>query len=212
MPLLREWNISLKNLLVLDIGCAEGGVLFALADEGAAGLGLEIIPSRLDFALRFAEPHHLEKISFVAADFFISPFRNHTLKPGLIILRDVIEHLPNGQIVMEKLRDIMTLETKLLVTFPPFYAPFGGHQQMLKSFLRFVPYFHILPKPLWNIFRRYISRFDGNPNFLSEMEKLRSHRTSIYNFKNLIKKHHLRIVKNVSISAAQVINFVLAGR
>ena len=195
IPLLREWGMSLANLLVVDIGCAEGGILCALADEGASGLGLEIIPSRLEFAIRFAQPNHREKISFITADFFFSPINSTAPKPDLILLRDVIEHLPPRHTVMEKLQQMMAPASKLMITFPPFYAPFGGHQQMLKGFLRMIPYFHAAPKPIWGFFRWYISRFDGNPKFLGEMEKLRNHRISIHNFRKLAKSHHFRIIK-----------------
>jgi hypothetical protein len=83
--------------------------------------------------------------------------------------------------------------SKLFITFPPFYAPFGGHQQMLTSWLRRLPYFHAAPEPLWKILRWWIRRYDGNPNFITEMEKLRCHRIHLGGFRKMIRASGLRI-------------------
>jgi len=194
VPLLKEWQIPIADSYVLDIGCAEGGVLCALAEEGACSLGFDIIPSRLFFAVQFAQPLHLQKVKFIAADFFMSPIKKGALTFDLILLRDVIEHLADKNKVMEILTEIAADKTKFFITFPPFYAPFGGHQQMLKRFLRFVPYFHALPTPIWAMFRWWIKRFDGNPNFVKEMDKLRAHRTSIGGFRKLVKRLGYKII------------------
>ena len=137
VPILKEWQIPIVDLFVLDIGCAEGGVLCALADEDARSLGFD-----------------------------------------KQITKDMEE----------------SNQTKLFITFPPFYAPFGGHQQLLKSVLRFVPYFHAMPTPIWAVFRWWIKHFDGNANFVKEMDKLRMHRTTIRGFRKLAKQHGYKII------------------
>jgi len=176
---------------VLDIGCAEGGGLCALVDAGARGLGLEISPSRLFIARRLADSRPRSQIQFLVADFHAVPIRFETYQPDLILLRDVMEHLPDQQQVMARLRAIMTLGCRLLITFPPFYSPFGGHQQMLHSWLRRLPYFHILPPPFWPLFRWLIRHFDDNAAFLPEMEKLRRHRITIRRCLRLAQVHGL---------------------
>jgi SAM-dependent methyltransferase len=195
LPLLKEWGLSFQGTRVLDIGCGEGGLLCALAEAGAKGLGIEISPHRLAVARQAAPAALRQRLQFVAADFFAPPFAENQRPPDLIILRDVFEHLPNKPLAIEKLKDLLAPGAKLFITFPPFYAPFGGHQQMLKSFLRRTPYFHSAPEFLWKGIRGWIQRFDGNPKFLDEMEKLRRHRVSIGGFRKMIRASGLRICR-----------------
>ncbi len=193
IPILEQWGIRFRDLLVFDIGCAEGGVLCAMTEAGARAVGLEISPSRLAIAMHLAQTGHRPRIHFVAADFFHSPIIWNHRQPDLIILRDVFEHLTNKPLVVQRLKECMHANTKLFITFPPFYAPFGGHQQMLKSWLRRLPYFHAAPGLLWKMFRWWIRRFDGNPDFLTEMENLRRNRITITLFRKLIRANGLKI-------------------
>lgn len=195
LPLLREWGLSFQGARVLDIGCGEGGLLCALAEAGARGLGLEINPSRLAIARQLAPIKQPPRIDFVAADFFYPPLAPNHRPVDLIILRDVFEHLPDKPLAVQKLKALLAPGAKLFITFPPFYAPFGGHQQMLKSFLRRMPYFHAAPEFLWKGIRGWIQRFDGNPKFLDEMEKLRRYRISIGGFRKMIRAAGLCICR-----------------
>ena len=193
VKILTDSGINLQNTLVLDIGCAEGGMLCAFADEGAQGIGLEISPSRTFLAARFAYPERKQKINFVIGDFLLPPFNINSLKPDLVVLRDVIEHLPDKIMAVQKIQKMMKPHSRLLMTFPPFYSPFGGHQQMLGGFLKRVPYFHILPSFFWKLIKWYITKFDSNPRFIREMEKLRYHHLSICHFKQLMKQNQFEI-------------------
>ncbi len=193
-PLLQEWRISLSGKKVLDIGCAEAGVLCAFMEAGASCTGIEISINRLLTGKALAEQKHLAGLQFIAADFFSEPLKPNENPFYLITLRDVYEHLPEKQRVLTKLRSLMGAETKLLITFPPFYSPFGGHQQLLQSKLKFLPYFHILPPPLWGLFRFFIARFDKNAGCLKEIEKLRNYRTTIHSFLKNAGLHGLNIV------------------
>jgi 2-polyprenyl-3-methyl-5-hydroxy-6-metoxy-1,4-benzoquinol methylase len=198
IPLLSEWGVPFVDTKVMDIGCAEGGILCAFADIGVKGLGLEISNDRLTFAQETIQnhQHRLDKVHYIIADFFHLPIKKDHSAFDIILLRDVLEHLIDKKQVMATLAPLMGKNTFLFITFPPFYAPFGGHQQMLKSWLRRLPYFHTLPFPFWNIFRWYIKRFDANPKFLKEMEKIRRHRITIQTFIKLVNSHGYQIQKN----------------
>lgn len=195
VPLLKQWGISFQAMRVLDIGCGEGGVLCAMVEAGARGVGLEISPPRLVIARQLTPNACCGRVQFVAANFFQPPFGEKLVLPDLIILRDVFEHLPEKWLAVEKLKGLMGRGTKVFITFPPFYAPFGGHQQMLKSFLRRTPYFHTAPEFLWKGIRSWIRKFDGNPNLLDEMETLRQHRISIAGFRKMVRANGLRICR-----------------
>ena len=46
----------------------------------------------------------------------------------------------------------MKKEGEMLVTFPPYFSPFGLHQQVLmQSFLRKIPYLSLLPENILNL-------------------------------------------------------------
>jgi SAM-dependent methyltransferase len=191
LPLLTEWKVPSQDARMLDIGCAEAGILAAWAEAGGFGLGLELSPSRLMFARRFAKPLHSARVQFIAADFFHMPVKTDLQNFDLVLLRDVFEHLPEKTTAFSALVRLMKPGTRLILTFPPFYSPFGGHQQMLGGFLRRIPWFHILPEPLWRRFTAYIEKHDPNPLFLVEMEKLRRHRMSIALCKRLARQNGL---------------------
>ena len=195
IPLLSDWGVSLSEKKVLDIGCAEGGVLCSFADLGVEGYGIELSSSRLLIAKEMARKHHIPTIHFIIADINQMPLQSNQKPFDFILLRDVFEHLIDKQKIMSKLNSIMGDKTTLLITFPPFYAPFGGHQQLLSSWLKRVPYFHVLPFPFWSVFRWYIKQFDKNSGYLNEVEKLRSHRITIDRFWNLAKVHGFKVVK-----------------
>ena len=193
LPLLAEWGIGLEGRRVLDIGCAEAGILCAVADAGGSSVGVELSPSRLRLARQFASPTHLTRMELIAADFFHMPLKPQACDFDLILLRDVFEHLPDKAAAFSALVRLMEPETRLILTFPPFYSPFGGHQQMLGGLLRRMPWFHILPGPLWWFFAGHIKKRDPNPRFLLEMEKLRRHRMTIALCKRLARRHGLEI-------------------
>lgn len=193
VPLLQAWDIVLAEKTVLDIGCAEAGVLCAVAEQGARCNGIELSPSRLSFARKFIPPAVASQLHLTAANIYRLP-----LKPArfdLILLRDVFEHLPDQERALQIIAHLTDANSRILITFPPFYSPFGGHQQMLKSFLRRVPYFHALPNFIWRWLSRWIDKNDANAGFLAEMEKLRQSRVTIGGFRRLAKKAGLKIRK-----------------
>ncbi len=193
LPLLRKWGVPLEGARMLDIGCAEAGILCAFADAGGRAIGVELSPSRLHFARHFASPAQRDKVTFIAADFFHMPLTKEHGRFDLILLRDVFEHLPDKRSAFAALAGLMQPGTRLILTFPPFRSPFGGHQQMLGGWLRRLPWFHILPGPLWRLVTRYIKSHDPNPRFLDEMEKLRHNPMSIALCLRLARQHKLRI-------------------
>ena len=75
IPLFSEWGVPLAEQSVLDIGCAEGGMLCAFADFGARGFGIEISSNRLSIARQLAHKKHHERIRLITADFYNLPMR-----------------------------------------------------------------------------------------------------------------------------------------
>jgi hypothetical protein len=69
------------------------------------------------------------------------------------MLRDVIEHIPDQDRFFKHVRSYLQPDGVIFFGFPPWYMPFGGHQQVCHSkFLSKLPWFHPLPFPLFRDF------------------------------------------------------------
>ena len=109
----------------------------------------------------------------------------------LIILRDVIEHIPISEklFFLQKVKQFAKPDTNLLITFPPYYSPFGLHQQVFcKSILKYIPYLSILPK---SILKLILLAFRENQNTLEKLLETKECRMTISNFIKLYKKLEL---------------------
>ena len=75
----------------------------------------------------------------------------------------------------------------LLITFPPFYSPFGLHQQvLLNTLLRFIPYLSLIPKDLIKVL------VDGESNKKENVDEL----LSLYDSKKTISMFYKLINSN----------------
>jgi hypothetical protein len=55
IPFIEEYFRIGENIHVLEVGCAEGGVLKAFLDKGCTGVGVELEDGRLKMASEFLE-------------------------------------------------------------------------------------------------------------------------------------------------------------
>ena len=195
IPLLQQWGVRINGAFVLDIGCGQGGVVCAFAEAGARCIGLELKSKRALEAKKLI-PCKLEgKIDLIAGDFFALPLNLNGRFPDIILLRDVFEHLSDKGSALRQLKKLMGFDTRLFVAFPPFCSAFGGHQQMLRSFLKYIPYFHVFPEPLWDVVREIARQCDANFPFFKEIERLRANPTLVGRFRRMLKGSGLRVVK-----------------
>jgi 2-polyprenyl-3-methyl-5-hydroxy-6-metoxy-1,4-benzoquinol methylase len=168
---------------VLEVGCAEGGVIKAFIKKGCFGVGVELDKSRAETAKDFLKEYitnsSLEIIDKNIYDpTFESEFSN---KFDLIVLKDVIEHIHDQEKVLLQFRKFLKPNGKIFFGFPPFNMPFGGHQQICKSpFLSRLPYFHILPSFLYRII---LKAFNEDVESLMEIKETG---ISINRFKSIV--------------------------
>lgn len=101
---------------VLDFGCGHGDQAAALAERyGCEVTGLEIVPSTLQTA-REKHPHirFIDKLDSARYD--------------VIISLNAMEHFTDPMEVLRSMRQAVTRDGLILVTFgPPWYAPYGSH-------------------------------------------------------------------------------------
>ncbi|MCF7922871.1 MAG: class I SAM-dependent methyltransferase, partial [Candidatus Marinimicrobia bacterium] len=111
----------------------------------------------------------------------------------IIILRDVIEHIPLKikHEFMAALRQFTSSEGIILMTFPPFYSPFGLHQQtFLKSRLKKLPYLGWLP----GLILDYLLKIAGESDTArSNIREIRECRMTLRRFRKMTSKLHYSI-------------------
>lgn len=140
------------NQKVLEIGSAEAGVLKAFTDKGNQCLGIELSESRVALANQFmAEEVQAGKVKFISRNIYdIDPEADLDFKFDLIVMKDVIEHIYDQEKFIPILKKFLNKNGKVFFAFPPWQMPFGGHQQNAKNkFLSKLPYFHLLPMPIF---------------------------------------------------------------
>jgi hypothetical protein len=79
------------------------------------------------------------------------------------------------------------------IGFPPWYNPFGGHQQLLKNkFFSKLPYFHILPRFLYKGLLRMIGESETK---IKGMLEIYDTRITIDRLNQILKANNYQILK-----------------
>ncbi len=147
---LESKGVPIRGASIIEIGCAEGGNLVAMAEHGARELvGTDIALVRLETAEKIAD-HLKMDITYSSHDvIYDDPMPEWIGRYDLAMLRDVIEHLDDAEIALRNIRKVLKPGGALYVTFPPYYSPYGGHQQTLVNWASKVPFMHLLPEPIF---------------------------------------------------------------
>lgn len=82
------------GMKVLELGCGEGGNLLPFAEAGCEVTGIDIVKTRIEQAVEFFA-RKKAKGSFICSD--IADVSEDIGKFELIIIHDVIEHIPGGE-------------------------------------------------------------------------------------------------------------------
>lgn len=176
---LERHGISFPQTRVIEIGAAEGGNLCAMAERNALELvGTDIAEERLRSARTIARVLDLD-ITYTSNDIIYQEQPPEWVGHfDLALLRDVIEHLDDAETALRNIGKLLRPGGTLYVTFPPWYSPFGGHQQLLVNGASRIPWVHLLPGPL---FERAIA--SGRANDVVEVRRLREIRMTTTKFR-----------------------------
>lgn len=182
---------------VLDVGCGEGGVLSYFQNHGYECFGLEISKERVEYARQ----KQGDKINF-----FLGNIENFNCSQSfdVILLLDVIEHIADKTTALGTLKKCLAPDGLLLITFPPYRSAFGGHQQTLHSFLKYIPFWHLLPRN-W-----YIKLFQWfEKDLLVSRLEIYDRGLTIGQFETLVNEIGMKIVarKNYFIRPRQSLRF-----
>ncbi|HOW25518.1 MAG TPA: class I SAM-dependent methyltransferase [Bacteroidales bacterium] len=192
IPFIREVFPPGNNTTVLEIGCGEGGNLKPFLDMGCRVTGIDISESRITLARSFLDdPDYKDRLELIANDIYDvhEPF----IKFDLIILRDVIEHIHNQKWFMSYLKRFLRPGGMVFIAFPPWYNPFGGHQQVCRNrILSKLPYVHLMPS---FCYRKLLKAFGENDATIQGLMEVKETGLSIERFERILKQDGYRIVK-----------------
>ncbi|TVQ10572.1 MAG: methyltransferase domain-containing protein [Leptolyngbya sp. DLM2.Bin27] len=144
VPWLRR-HVNLAGLRVGDFGCHQGGVLQVLREDCAIGSGVGFDLNRQAIAtspLQADDNFYLQEQDILTFDPQDYPF-------DLVLFRDSLEHIPSYFEALAKAKACLPLGGHIFVSFPPYYSPFGGHQQYANNSFKLCPYVHYLPSKLF---------------------------------------------------------------
>jgi SAM-dependent methyltransferase len=152
VPFIEQYLPLSNGMRVLEIGCGEAGVLKAFLEKGCIAVGVELDEPRLVYANEYLKTEVAAgKISFVSKDIYkVDVETELNGKFDVIVLKDVIEHIHNQEKLIAWMKTMLTERGVIFFGFPPWQMPFGGHQQLISNkFLSKLPYFHLLPMPVY---------------------------------------------------------------
>lgn len=176
-----------KETRVLEIGCGEGGNILPFLEKGCDVIGVDLNEGKLKMGrewLNEALPGSTFKL--INQDIYEWDLSSDE-KFDLIILRDVIEHIHDQDRFMGFMKSLLTPNGKVFFGFPPWYMPFGGHQQICKKKLTSVaPWYHLLPMP---VFKGLLKAFGESERVIESLVEIKETGISTARFLSIVKKH-----------------------
>ena len=168
---------------ILEIGCAEAGLMKFYNEKGAICSGLELSDTRYKNAVLLNDD---KSIHLFQADICKPETYENHIREGYdtIIIRDVIEHIPDQQLALENIHAMLKPGGKLFISFPPKYCPYAGHQQTIPKLLGKIPYLHLLPNFIYVYYLRLIGCPEKKIEYLLDTKETR---ISITRMKSIIK-------------------------
>ena len=193
IPYIQEIMPVHSDTNVLEIGCGEGGNLKPFLDMGCRVTGIDLSEYKIGNAHSFFAAHpKRENARFISKDIYeIADSPEFTF--DLILLRDTIEHIPDQDRIMARMKTFLKPGGVIFFAFPPWRMPFGGHQQVCRNkVLSALPYFHLLPRWLY----RAVLRLGGESDALIQgLMEVRDTQISIHRFHSILNSQNWKIHK-----------------
>lgn len=190
IPFIEERFPIKPGMRVLEIGCGEAGVLKAFINRGCIGVGVELDEPRVVLANEYLpEEIATGKLTLVSKDIYKVDIESEL--QGLfdiIILKDVIEHIHDQPRLIGWMKHFLTPGGIIFFGFPPWYMPFGGHQQMCTGKLSKLPYVHLLPRTIY----QWLLKKNHEP--VEALMEIRDTRISIERFERICLKEGYRLL------------------
>jgi len=115
----NKYVVDRKN--IIDIGCGAGTLCFYIANKGINVLGIDISSSAINVCQKSSRSLNLDKL----AKFKVVNFPEESVgeKFDLVILTEVIEHINNDSLALEKIFNMLNKGGVAIITTPSLNAP-----------------------------------------------------------------------------------------
>ncbi len=182
IPFIQQTKPIQPGMHVLEIGCGEAGVLKAFIQLGCTAVGIELEEGRLANGRKHMYQDIADgKLTLIANDIynikdeFIQAF-------DIIVLKDVIEHIHDQKKLIAWMKDLLKPDGVIFFGFPPWYMPWGGHQQVCHTkWVATIPWLHLLPNFI------YKSILQANNEAVAELLEIKETGISIERFESICK-------------------------
>jgi len=194
IPYIKTMRPIPPTTRVLEIGCAEAGVLAAFLEKGCERVvGIELSASRVELAKNFLKKWIDEgKADIINKNIYdLEP--SSSFQFDIVILKDVIEHIPNQEVFIGHLKKLVAPGGLVFFAYPPWQMPFGGHQQILSNpILQKLPWFHLLPMSWYLGILKWAKE---NPATIKELKEIKETGISIQELKRYLSSNDAKVIK-----------------
>lgn len=189
-----------EGLEVLELGCGEGGNLLPFVEAGCRGTGIDLNRTKIEFGRqRMSTYTQTGQMDLRAEDIYNPDIEEEfTGRFDLIVLKDVIEHLPDQPRALRQMQKFLNNNGLLFIGWPPWTMPFGGHQQIAEGWLQKFPWIHLLPR----------SVYDALIRITGQNSETRDELLSIYDCGIGIQRMH-RIAKDCSMPVHREVHYLI---
>lgn len=195
LPFIEQTKPLGQGTSIFEVGTAEGGVLLPFINRGCHCVGVDLAQNRIDLANNFLEAEvKAGKAEFICQNIYDESFLNRFRGAfDVIILKDVIEHVPEQEKFVPYLKNFLKPGGQIFFGFPPWYMPFGGHQQVCrKKWASVLPWYHILPTP---IYKGMLKMAGEHEVVIQELLEVKDTGITIERFERIVKASGLKILR-----------------
>jgi 2-polyprenyl-3-methyl-5-hydroxy-6-metoxy-1,4-benzoquinol methylase len=191
IPFIETGKPITQGMNMLEIGCGQGSLLRAFAEKGCVCVGVEMYPLWLEKAHEWLQPELTSgKVRLISSNIYdVDPEKDLGTLFDIIVLKDVIEHIHDQPKLIAWMKTFLKPGGVIFFAFPPWYMPYGGHQQVLHGWLGKTPYWHLLPMPIFKWLLKV------NKHGTEELVEIKETGISIERFESILKKTGFKIVQ-----------------
>ncbi len=195
IPFIEEVKPLGAHINFLEVGSGYGGICKAFSEKRCRVTGIELLESASTIAKDFLkEEIAAVQVSILNSNVYdINPDKDLVEKYDVILLKDTIEHIHNQEKFVAHIIHFLKPDGVIFFAFPPWFMPYGGHQQSLDSkFLDKLPYFHILPTFMYRGIMKLFGEIEGR---IVDVLEVKETQISINRFERITKKAGFKIAK-----------------
>ena len=191
IPFIERHHPVTAEMSILEIGCGEGGNLMPFLDLGCKVTGIDICEPQVNIAREtYANHPHQANLTLICEDIYQVTDLDETF--DIIIIRDVIEHIPNQERFLPFIKRFINPNGIIFVAFPPWQNPFGGHQQICNNkVISHTPWIHLLPR---SIYKKVLEWGGVQPDSLLDVKATG---ISLERYLSIVKKEHYTIKEEI---------------